>query len=337
MIENDPNDEFDELEESVPIQVDVYGIKLSSNPSSIEDASSRITLQELRDDVSQSLLRICRDSIGFLADVFTGSRNFVRGIAALPTAIASRVGRAHRLSEQRETRAQQQFSTPILSEETKAESIKQLEDLLHELRTQGIPVHLDRLSSGQIAISLVRSDLGGVVPQIATDAVAGYIETESPQAAQADRLDEVLNTHITKCDLSLLARDLLQNAGMRTLGDLTRTTETELLASYDFGETALHEVRKLLASKGFEIGQFASEPPDVSSSLDAQLIFDRPLSDLKLSVRARKTMVKLGLSTIGELIRKSADELLESKNFGVASLQEVREKLSQLGLALTNE
>jgi DNA-directed RNA polymerase subunit alpha len=48
-------------------------------------------------------------------------------------------------------------------------------------------------------------------------------------------------------------------------------------------------------------------------------------------------MTRLGINTIGELIRKSGDDLLECKNFGVTSLVEVREKLEQLSLKLRGE
>ena len=44
-----------------------------------------------------------------------------------------------------------------------------------------------------------------------------------------------------------------------TLGDLTRTTEQELLASKNFGETSLVEIREMLQSKGLELGQFADQ------------------------------------------------------------------------------
>ena len=64
---------------------------------------------------------------------------------------------------------------------------------------------------------------------------------------------------------------------------------------------------------------------------------ERPISDLNLSVRARKCMTRLGLTTIGELIRKSADDLLECKNFGVTSLTEIREKLVEFNLSLRGE
>jgi DNA-directed RNA polymerase subunit alpha len=48
-------------------------------------------------------------------------------------------------------------------------------------------------------------------------------------------------------------------------------------------------------------------------------------------------MVRLGLNTVGELVRKSGDDLLECKNFGVTSLNEVREKLSAQGLRLRGD
>ena len=63
----------------------------------------------------------------------------------------------------------------------------------------------------------------------------------------------------------------------------------------------------------------------------------KPIGDLNLSVRARKCMTKLGIQTLGELLSRTGDELLECKNFGVTSLNEVREKLRELNLKLKNE
>jgi DNA-directed RNA polymerase subunit alpha len=129
-----------------------------------------------------------------------------------------------------------------------------------------------------------------------------------------------------------------------TLGDLTETTEQELLASKNFGETSLVEIREMLTSKGLELGQFATkwreEEPQYQAtemSDDERALLDRPISDLNLSVRARKCMVRLGLSTIGELLRRTGDDLLECKNFGVTSLNEVREKLTQANLKLRGD
>jgi DNA-directed RNA polymerase subunit alpha len=62
-----------------------------------------------------------------------------------------------------------------------------------------------------------------------------------------------------------------------------------------------------------------------------------PVTELNLSVRARKCMNRLGINTLGDLIQRTADELLESKNFGMTSLNEVREKLQAYGLTLRGE
>ncbi|MCS7304735.1 MAG: tetratricopeptide repeat protein [Thermoguttaceae bacterium] len=158
-----------------------------------------------------------------------------------------------------------------------------------------------------------------------------------------DRLSQVLNIPVTDFELSQRSRNCLQKMGIRTLGDLCRTTEQQLLASKNFGETSLQEIREILASKGLSLGMFASEkrlpepfePEELSP--DQQALLNRPVTDLNLSVRARKCMMRKGISTIGELIRYSGDQLLECKNFGVTSLNEVREKLRQFGLKLRGE
>lgn len=160
-----------------------------------------------------------------------------------------------------------------------------------------------------------------------------------------DRLTQLLNIPVTDFELSVRSRNCLQKMGVRTLGDLTRTSEADLLASKNFGETSLVEIRDMLASKGLDLGQFSHERTEAAPatfdtshlSPDEQAQLSRPISDLNLSVRARKCMVRLGLTTIGELVRKTGDDLLECKNFGVTSLNEVRDKLTQMGLKLRGD
>ncbi len=159
-----------------------------------------------------------------------------------------------------------------------------------------------------------------------------------------DRMTQMLSVPVSDFELSVRSRNCLQRMGIRTLGDLARTTEAELLASKNFGETSLVEIREMLASKGLQLGQFAHERPEQEAPLDMshlsaeeQALLNRPISELNLSVRARKCMVRLGLTTIGELVRKTGDDLLECKNFGVTSLNEVKEKLSQYNLKLRGE
>ena len=48
-------------------------------------------------------------------------------------------------------------------------------------------------------------------------------------------------------------------------------------------------------------------------------------------------MNRLGITTLGELCQRTSDELMEAKNFGVTSLNEVKEKLTQSGLKLRGD
>ena len=161
---------------------------------------------------------------------------------------------------------------------------------------------------------------------------------------EEERIRNVLKTPVTDFELSVRSRNCLEKMGIGVLGDLTKISESELLASKNFGETSLIEISEMLSSKGLRIGQHTAEtvqqdePVDTSHlSPDEQALLDRPISDLNLSVRARKCMNRLGMSSVGELIRKSGDDLLECKNFGVTSLNEIREKLEQVGLKLRGD
>ncbi len=162
-------------------------------------------------------------------------------------------------------------------------------------------------------------------------------------AKKRDRMGQVLNIPVTDFELSVRSRNCLQKMGIMTLGDLCRCTEQELLASKNFGETSLIEIKEMLATKGLRLGQYAQErqaaevfEPEPLSA-DEQAMLARPISELNLSVRARKCMIRLGINTMADLIRRTGDDLLECKNFGVTSLNEVREKLTAIGLKLRGE
>ena len=174
---------------------------------------------------------------------------------------------------------------------------------------------------------------------------AGDLQTGEQELKQRDRLDQVLSLPVSDFELSVRSRNCLQKMGIHSLGDLARTSEEEILASKNFGETSLVEIKEMLASKGLSLGQMATaapvaaepEPEPVEASADEQEIYSQPITELNLSVRARKCTTKLGINTIGDLVRRTAEDLLECKNFGVTSLNEVREKLTERGLKLRGD
>ncbi len=171
------------------------------------------------------------------------------------------------------------------------------------------------------------------------------------------RLEQLLSRPVTDFELSVRSRNCLASMNIHTLGDLTKVTEPELLEGKNFGETSLVEIRELMQAHGLRVGQnliLANRPPvesphvignagshqpvsasELSPQEQAQLA--RSVSDLNLSVRARKCMARLGISSLSELVQRTPDELLATKNFGVTSLNEIRQQLGEFGLKLRND
>lgn len=161
-----------------------------------------------------------------------------------------------------------------------------------------------------------------------------------------DRFAQILEVPVTDFELSVRSRNCLKKMNIRSLGDLTRVTEAQLLASKNFGETSLLEIKEMMTSKGLRLGQaleegarydprFRSHAPQLSEA--EQALMGKSVSELNFSVRSRKCMNRLGIASVGDLCSRTADELLEVKNFGMTSLQEVREKLRDLGVKLRGD
>lgn len=174
------------------------------------------------------------------------------------------------------------------------------------------------------------------------DATEGMYYDED-QARQEARLKQLLSRPVTDFELSVRSRNCLTAMNINSLGDLTEVSEQELLAGKNFGETSLLEIRELLAAHGLRIGQNLHKIHtrehiiDQSLSAEEQAMMNRPIADLNLSVRSRKCMSRLNIQTIGQLLQRTPDELLSTRNFGVTSLNEIRQKLGEAGLRLRND
>lgn len=152
----------------------------------------------------------------------------------------------------------------------------------------------------------------------------------------------MLDTPVTDFELSVRARNCLKKMNIRTLGDLLRITEAELMAYKNFGEASLSEIKNMLSAKGLRLGQGLEEQHrrvrrEVYESLKgsgSEVALTKPVSDLKLSVRARKALQVLGIQTLGDLAARTEAELMGVKNFGATSLDEVKQRLNENGLKL---
>lgn len=152
----------------------------------------------------------------------------------------------------------------------------------------------------------------------------------------------LLDTPVTDFELSVRARTCLKKMNIRTLGDLIRINEAELMSYKNFGESSLDEIKRMLTQKNLKLGQGREDAHRAArrqileklkgSGREAAL--NKPVSELQLSVRARKALQLLNIQTIGDLCSHTEAELMGIKNFGATSLVEVREKLGEMGLSL---
>jgi DNA-directed RNA polymerase subunit alpha len=124
------------------------------------------------------------------------------------------------------------------------------------------------------------------------------------QSTDFDRLVLEIET-----DGSLTPREALASAGdtLRTLVSLVADLEDEPM--------------------GLELGEFGT-PSTGSPDLDLRI------EDLDLTERPRNCLKRAQINTIGELVDRTLDDLLNITNFGQKSLDEVLQKLDERGLSL---
>ena len=162
-------------------------------------------------------------------------------------------------------------------------------------------------------------------------------------AREGARRDALMDTPVTDFELSVRARNCLKKMAIRTLGDLLRISEAELLSYKNFGETSLVEIKSMLTAKGLRLGQqldrghydkIRTEMLEKLKGTVSEEVLNKPLSQLDCSVRARKALQLLGIHTLGDLAARTEAELMGVKNFGQTSLEELKQLLVANGLSL---
>ncbi len=66
-------------------------------------------------------------------------------------------------------------------------------------------------------------------------------------------------------------------------------------------------------------------------------VLEMTIEELDLSVRSYNCLKRAGINTVQELTHKTEEDMMKVRNLGRKSLEEVQEKLGELGLGLRNE
>jgi DNA-directed RNA polymerase subunit alpha len=178
------------------------------------------------------------------------------------------------------------------------------------------------------------------------DAKASMTMFYDEEAARREaKLQQVLAQPVAEISFSPRVRTALQKLGINSLGDLVSRSEEEFLGIQNFGRTSLRELKEFLSSKGLSLasggGAVGEEVEEVPSEIPTgpipEATLQRNLVEFEWSGRIRKVFEKLGLVTVGDLLKRTEKELLKSKNLGVTSIKEIRKKLASVGVAMPQE
>ena len=85
-----------------------------------------------------------------------------------------------------------------------------------------------------------------------------FDETEEPLPAEAPKEEAKLNENlfrsVDELELSVRSANCLQQANIKTIGDLVQRTEAEMLKTKNFGRKSLKEIKEILAEMGLSLG-----------------------------------------------------------------------------------
>jgi DNA-directed RNA polymerase subunit alpha len=84
----------------------------------------------------------------------------------------------------------------------------------------------------------------------------------------------------------------------------------------------------------FDESGFGTDIDDIPDDDRIRQILNTPVEQLELSVRSSNCLKNANIRTIGELTRKTEDDIAKTRNFGKKSLQEIKEKLQEWNLSL---
>ena len=98
-----------------------------------------------------------------------------------------------------------------------------------------------------------------------------FDETEEPAPIELPKSEEKLNENlfrsVDELELSVRSANCLQNANIKTIGDLVQKSEAEMLKTKNFGRKSLKEIKEILAEMGLGLGmKLENWPPKAPTS-----------------------------------------------------------------------
>jgi len=196
------------------------------------------------------------------------------------------------------------------------------------------PGQVDVLSSGQHIMTLM--DDAKIEFEIQIDLGRGYVPSEVNE-----RYVEVIGTIPLDAIFSPVKK--VKFAVEPTRSGQRSDYDKLVLEVWTDGtvkpEDALAEAAKVAKDHfsifiNFDENNFGVEDDIDEGNEHIRKILNTPVEELELSVRSSNCLKNANIKTIGELTRKTEDDIARTRNFGKKSLQEIKEKLKEWNLSL---
>jgi DNA-directed RNA polymerase subunit alpha len=195
-----------------------------------------------------------------------------------------------------------------------------------------VPAEVTVLNPGQLICTLNKR--GQLTIEMTVERGRGYVSAEQNKAAGTPigviPIDSVFSP-VRRCTYSVEATRVEQRTDYdRLILDIeTNGSITPREALSATGRTLVelfHLFAELGEGPGLQLG------PEPEEGVRADLMM--PIEDMELSVRSYNCLKRAGVMTVGDLIEKNEDDLMAIRNFGQKSIEEVKQKLAEMGLSL---
>lgn len=159
--------------------------------------------------------------------------------------------------------------------------------------------------------------------------------------------DSSLRLTIEEVGFSVRTFNCLKGAGIETIADLIEKTESDLMTVRNMGKKSLDEIIKKLARLGLSLKEEPSDDDffvegDIACGGLTEIASDEvklqiTIEELDLSVRSFNCLERAGINTVADLINLTIEELMQTRNLGKKSVEEIIKKVHDMGLYFLEE
>jgi DNA-directed RNA polymerase subunit alpha len=80
------------------------------------------------------------------------------------------------------------------------------------------------------------------------------VQQDDSMSEEEERMRELLSESVEELELSVRSANCLKTANIKTIGDLVRKSESDMLKYKNFGRKSLNEIKEILGGMGLSFG-----------------------------------------------------------------------------------